>query len=190
MCQLCCSRISKYQFSIDFFAKCSDEPSLLNRLPLNVAFLLGSSYLSCDNWKIKKTKALKCLAQGWEGTQPLDYNAYQTLSQCQRAYSEMWADYAENNHEITTEVQCNYPDFKQKLPEEENFVISKVNGSQLWCSKCYLRVAGFQKLKTVQGKKQRIRKRKSSQKAVFSWKIFTENLIKRFSAQVRSHMNT
>ena len=69
--------------------------------------------------------------------------------QCQRACSEIWGDEAENNHEITAKVQGNYPNFKQNLAEKENFVQSKINGSQPLLSICCLRAARLQKLTTV-----------------------------------------
>ena len=48
----------------------------------------------------------------------LNLNADQMLMQCQRACSEIWGDWAENNHEITAEVQDYYPKFKQNLAEK------------------------------------------------------------------------
>ena len=38
--------------------------------------------------------------------------------QCQRAGSEIWGDYAKNNHEITQEVHGNYPNIKRNLAEK------------------------------------------------------------------------
>ena len=51
---------------------------------------------------------------------------------------------AENKQEITEEVQVDYPNFKQKLAEKENFVISKVSESQPLFGKCRLRAARLQ----------------------------------------------
>ena len=50
--------------------------------------------------------------------------------QGQRACTELRRDKAENNHEITAEVQDNYYNFKRNLAEKEKIVIPKVNGSQ------------------------------------------------------------
>ena len=59
--------------------------------------------------------------------------------------------------EITAEVQGNYPNFKQKLAEKENFVISKVNKSQPMFGKRHLRVARFRNLTSrASGKELRI----------------------------------
>ena len=69
------------------------------------------------------------------------------------------------NHEMTAEVQGNYPNFKQNLAEKENFVISKVNGSQQMLPQSS-EVPNVDNC--VLSKEQRIRKQKSSQKAVFS----------------------
>ena len=45
--------------------------------------------------------------------------------------------------ETTADVQGNYPNFKQKLAEKGNFVISKVNESRLPFGKRRLRAATF-----------------------------------------------
>ena len=50
--------------------------------------------------------------------------------------------------DITVGVQGNYPNFKQKLAEKENFGILKVNKSQSLFGKCSLKAAMFQKLTT------------------------------------------
>ena len=55
------------------------------------------------------------------------------LMQCQRACSESRRDKAENNHEITVEVQGNYPNFKQKLAEKKFLTTQKTANASL-CS--------------------------------------------------------
>ena len=77
----------------------------------------------------------------------------------------------------------------KKLAEKEDFVISKKRGSQSPFNKCCLRAARFQKCTFVCWG-QRIRKRKSSQKAVFSQKLLSDNPTERFLAQPRGHMVT
>ena len=56
------------------------------------------------------------------------------LMQSKRELSETWGDYAENNHEKTTEVQGNYPNLEQNLAEK-NIFFSKVNEGQPLFSK-------------------------------------------------------
>ena len=51
------------------------------------------------------------------------------LMQCLRACSVMRRNKAEDNQEITAEVQGNYPKFKQNLAQEK-FVVPKVNETQ------------------------------------------------------------
>ena len=99
------------------------------------------------------------------------------------ACSQTWGNQAENNHEITAEVQANYPNFKQKLAEKENFNISKVKKP---AGIYQMLVESSQVPKNdncVLSEEQRIRKQKSSQKAVFSRYLFTDNWTKRFLAQ-------
>ena len=43
------------------------------------------------------------------------------LMQCQRPCSKIRNDQAENNHEITAEVQGNYPNLKRKIISKRNF---------------------------------------------------------------------
>ena len=50
--------------------------------------------------------------------------------------------------EITAEVQGNYPNFKQKLAQKQNFVFSKVNESQPLFGNCRVRATGFQNMTT------------------------------------------
>ena len=70
------------------------------------------------------------------------------LIQCQEACREIWKDKAENNHEVTAEVQGNHPNFKQNLAEKEIFVLSNVKRRQhLFCKGC-LREARIQKFTT------------------------------------------
>ena len=54
-----------------------------------------------------------------EGTQPLGYIAEHMLVQCHRVCSKIRRDQAENNHEITVEVQGDYPNFKQNIAEKK-----------------------------------------------------------------------
>ena len=89
---------------------------------------------------------------------------------------------------MTAEVQGNYPNFKQNLVQKENFVISKVNGSQTLFSKGCLSSKVPKIDKWELSKEQRIRKQKSSQKAfVFSIIIFRKLDQKFFGATPRSH---
>ena len=88
--------------------------------------------------------------------------------------------------EITAGVQGNYSNFKQKLAEKENFVISKVNERQPLSGNCHLRAAGFQKMTTwALSKKIRIWK----QNFLKSNNFFSENSTKTFFAQPEGHMN-
>ena len=64
---------------------------------------------------------------------------------CQRACSKILTHEAENNRDITAEVQVNYPNWKQKLGEKENFVISKKTTLPLVSKSC-LRKSRFQTL--------------------------------------------
>ena len=67
--------------------------------------------------------------------------------QYQRGFSKIRWDKAENSHQITAEVQGNYPKFKQNLAMKEIFVISKVSGSQPLLANT---VAEHQSSKTLQ----------------------------------------
>ena len=40
------------------------------------------------------------------------------LMQCQRACSKIWGDKAENNYQVTAEVQGCHPNFEQNLAEK------------------------------------------------------------------------
>ena len=63
---------------------------------------------------------------------------------CQRACRIIWRDQAENNEEITAEIQGNYPNFKQNLAEEENFLSSQVSRGLSVIANNRTRAARFQ----------------------------------------------
>jgi len=67
------------------------------------------------------------------------------------------------------EVQGNYPNFKQNLAEKENLVILKSQLKPAAVQQMLSQGSNFPKVHNCAlSKKQRIRKQKSSQKAVFS----------------------
>ena len=71
-----------------------------------------------------------------------------TLTRCLSNAREHEANSGEIRQKttMTAEVQGNYRNFKKNLAQKENFVISKVNGSQTLFSKGCLRAARFQKM--------------------------------------------
>ena len=80
------------------------------------------------------------------------------LMQCERACCDFWGDQAENNCDLTEEIQGNHHNLKQNSTEKENFFISKerkklfaskVSGSQPLFGKRRLRAVNSQKLTTV-----------------------------------------
>ena len=113
------------------------------------------------------------------------------LMQSQGACYEIWGQSKENNHEITAEVQSNYPNFKQNLVEKEASVISRVNGSLLLFKKFCLRAAWFKKLTTkALSRKVRIKKQEIFPKSrVFSIS-FVRKLDQKIFPQREGYMNT
>ena len=91
--------------------------------------------------------------------------------------------------EITAEAQGNYPTFKQKLAEKENFVISIVCESQLLIGKCRLKATRFQKLTTrALSKEIRIQKQKIFPKTLFFFDKSSQK--SRFKGISRNPKNT
>ena len=95
----------------------------------------------------------------------------------------------QNNQKITAEVQGNDPNFKQKLAEKGNFVISKIRRSHPLFSKSRLRAARFQKLTTrALSQEKQIQKRKIFPKSSVSSIIFLRKLDSTtFRSAPRSH---
>ena len=82
--------------------------------------------------------------------------------------------------EMTTELQSNYPNFKQNLTEENCHLKSQRKPASV--GKCRLRDARFQKLTTrALSKEIRI----SKQKIIPKSRVFSENTTKRFLATTR-----
>ena len=70
--------------------------------------------------------------------------------------------------EITAQVQVNYNNFKQKLAQRKNFVLSKFNESHPLFSKCLRKAAWFQKL---------ISRPLSEEVQIWNQKIFPESRV-------------